>query len=268
MRKIAFVGLLSAFLLGLTGSLQKSMAFPGRDYPKPLNRSSLPDFGVAPELLSTAWLNTVKPLRLTTLRGKVLLLEMWTFSCINCIHILPYVQAWYIKYQKKGLAVIGNHYPEYSFEHEILNIAASVKERGVTYPIAQDNTGATWTAYQNRFWPTIYLIDKVGHIRLRNIGEGSYDAIDDAIKELLDESYPAEVQPEALSDSYVSLIQTTNVYRGPASDSELLGAVDKGSTFVVLEKRNGWYKISYNDGEGYLAADPQRLVFVAGTHAN
>ncbi len=269
MRNIAFVGLIAALLIGVVGSsLQPAAAFPAGDTPKASNRATLPDYGTAPELLSTAWLNTDKPLRLATLRGQVVLLEFWTFSCINCIHTLPYMQEWYMKYREKGLVVIGNHYPEYSFEHELQNIAASLKESGITYPIAQDNAGATWAAYQQRYWPTIYLIDKAGHIRYRAIGEGGYEATEAAINDLLAETYPADVQPAALREPYVALSQTVQVYRKPAPDSELLGSAGKGTAFVVLESREGWYKISYNDGEGYIAANPQQLMFVAGASAN
>lgn len=260
--KLAAVGLLGAIVIGFSGNIQSATGVPNGNEAGLSRDVALPDYGLAPELLSTAWLNTDKPLRLFTLRGRVVLLEFWTFSCINCIHTLPYMQAWYSQYHEKGLSVIGNHYPEYSFEREINNVAASLKERGITYPIAQDNTGKTWAAYNQRYWPTIYVIDKIGHIRFRSYGEGNYENIEQAIKTLLAEESPIEVRAVLPNDSYITLSRSVDVYRQPASGSELLGAVGMGMTFMVLETREGWYKISYNDSEGYIAGDSQGLTYV------
>lgn len=265
MRNVAIVGLLTVILIGLAGSLRRIDAAPNPDDSQPSGRSSLPDYGEAPELLNKAWLNTDKPLRLSTLRGQVVLLEFWTFECINCIHTLPYVQGWYTKYQSKGLMVIGNHFPEFTYERDIQNIATNLKERGLTYPIAQDNEGASWNAYHQRYWPTIYLIDKTGHIRYQSIGEGGYENIELAINDLLKEPYTADKPLARLRESYVSPMKTVRVYRQPATDSEVLGSVGNQMAFVVLETRDGWYRIAYNDGEGYIAADAQQVIFVAGT---
>jgi thiol-disulfide isomerase/thioredoxin len=153
--------------------------------------SNLPNYGPAPELNNSVWLNTDKPLRLADLRGKVVLLEMWTFECINCIHTLPSVRAWYQKYKDQGLVVIGNHYPEFSYEADLSNLKDALVRLDVQYPVAQDNDGATWNAYNNHYWPTIYLIDKQGNIRYEHIGEGLYDATEAAIVDLLKETFPA-----------------------------------------------------------------------------
>jgi thiol-disulfide isomerase/thioredoxin len=152
--------------------------------------SSLPDLGPAPELTNLVWLNTPSPLRLADLRGKVVGLEMWTFDCINCQHVMPYLKAWYGKYKDQGLVIIGNHFPEFSYESDFSNLKNAVTNEGIEYPVAQDNEGATWSAYHNMYWPELYLIDKRGQIRYVHIGEGAYDEIETNIKALLAESYP------------------------------------------------------------------------------
>jgi hypothetical protein len=119
------------------------------------------------------------------------LLEMWTFGCINCQHVLPALKGWHIQYADQGLIIIGNHYPEFSDEADLNNLKAAVAKNGILYPVAQDNDGATWSAYKNEYWPTIYLIDKRGHLRYIHIGEGAYDETEAAIQVLLDEPVPS-----------------------------------------------------------------------------
>ena len=152
--------------------------------------AALPDIGPAPELTNSVWLNTSSPLRLAALRGKVVGLAMWTFDCINCQHVMPYLKSWYGKYKDQGLMIIGNHYPEFSYEADLNNLKTAVVNDGIEYPVAQDNNGATWNAYHNAYWPALYLIDKRGQIRYVHIGEGAYDEIETNIKALLAESYP------------------------------------------------------------------------------
>ena len=154
------------------------------------DKSSLPDLGTAPELTNTTWLNVDAPLRLANLRGKVVLLDMWTFECINCQHVLPALKDWHAKYASSGLVVIGNHFPEFAQEANLDNLKTAVKNDGIQYPVAQDNDGATWQAYKTQYWPTMYLIDKRGHIRYVHIGEGAYDQTEAAIQALLAEAGP------------------------------------------------------------------------------
>jgi thiol-disulfide isomerase/thioredoxin len=153
-------------------------------------RSNLDDLGPAPELTNEVWLNTEAPLRLADLRGKVVLLDMWTFGCINCQHVIPSLRDWHEQYGFKGLMVIGNHYPEFSYEADLENLKKAVNLLDVPYAVAQDNDGDTWRAYDNHYWPTLYLIDKRGHVRYRHIGEGNYAETEAAIQELLEETYP------------------------------------------------------------------------------
>ena len=150
-------------------------------------RADLPDLGAAPELTNKVWLNTDRPLRLADLRGKVVLLDMWTFDCINCRNVIPSLRDWYTKYGNRGLVVIGNHFPEFGYEQDLGNLKNAVQSLNIPYAVAQDNDGVTWNAYQTRFWPTLYLIDKRGHLRYTHIGEGAYGETEQVIQSLLAE---------------------------------------------------------------------------------
>ncbi|MBC8736431.1 thioredoxin family protein [Paraburkholderia sp. UCT31] len=139
----------------------------------------------APELTGiTQWLNS-EPLKLQQLRGKVVLVDFWTYSCINCANTLPYVKSWNQKYKDQGLTVIGVHTPEYPFERDTGNVKTALKRFGISYPVAQDNQYATWNAYNNQYWPAFYLIDKQGHIVYTHFGEGAYAQTEARIQALL-----------------------------------------------------------------------------------
>jgi len=149
--------------------------------------ASLPDLGPAPELTNATWLNVDSPLRLADLRGKVVIVEMWTFGCINCQNVMPSLKEWHSKYKDQGLVIIGNHYPEFSYEEDLTNLKDAIARFDIQYAVTQDNDGATWRAYKNSYWPTLYLIDKQGHIRYVHIGEGRYKETEENIKALLEE---------------------------------------------------------------------------------
>ena len=140
----------------------------------------------APEISGQSWLNSA-PLRLTELRGKVVLVEFWTFGCYNCRNVEPYVKAWHQKYTDKGLVVIGVHAPEFGYERVVANVQRYVRENGIQYPIAIDNDFITWKRYNNRYWPARYLIDKRGIIRYLRVGEGGYQQTEQQIQALLEE---------------------------------------------------------------------------------
>lgn len=143
------------------------------------------DRGPAPELAGVkTWLNS-QPLSLRQLRGKVVLVDFWTYSCINCIRTLPHVARLYETYKNQGLVVIGVHTPEYPFERSTDNVRAATKRFGLTYPVAQDNDYATWNAFRNQYWPAAYLIDQDGRIVHTQVGEGGYAEMDAAVKALL-----------------------------------------------------------------------------------
>jgi cytochrome c biogenesis protein CcdA/thiol-disulfide isomerase/thioredoxin len=141
----------------------------------------------------TQWLNTPgdKPISLASLRGKVVLVDFWTYSCINCQRSLPHVEAWYSRYHADGLDVIGVHTPEFAFEHVVSNIVSAARQLGVRYPIAVDNNYGTWDAYNNMYWPAEYLIDATGQVRHVEFGEGDYGATESLIRDLLVAADPA-----------------------------------------------------------------------------
>ncbi len=147
--------------------------------------SGLPDFGPAPDFQGiTAWLNS-PPLTIGGLRGKVVLIDFWTYSCINCLRALPHVEAWYARYRSRGLVVVGVHTPEFAFEHSLTNVRKAVHRYGVQYPVPLDNGYDTWNAYANQYWPAEYLIDKRGHVRHAHFGEGEYGHTEQLIRTLL-----------------------------------------------------------------------------------
>jgi cytochrome c biogenesis protein CcdA/thiol-disulfide isomerase/thioredoxin len=146
----------------------------------------LQDYGPAPDVRGiSAWINGPK-LNLSRLRGKVVLLDFWTYSCINCLRTLPYLEKWDGLYRKEGLVILGVHTPEFAFEHDLGNVKRAVRDLGVRYPVALDNDYRTWTAYGNRAWPAHYLIDQTGRVREIHIGEGDYDRTERNIRLLLE----------------------------------------------------------------------------------
>jgi len=152
--------------------------------------ASLPSKGLAPELNNEVWYNS-DPLKLADLRGKVVMVEFWTFDCINCKHVIPTLREWHTKYADQGLVIIGVHSPEFDYEKDPNNVQAAIVELGVEYPVTLDNDYTTWRAYGNHYWPASYLIDKAGHIRRLQIGEGGYLQTEAAIQALLAESTPS-----------------------------------------------------------------------------
>ena len=156
----------------------------------PAPSGGLQDYGPAPDFAGIhTWLNTPggRPLSLASLRGKVVLVDFWTYSCINCLRTLPYLEAWDRTYRSRGLVIVGVHTPEFAFEHEISNIRTAAHDLGVKYPIAVDNGYGTWNAYGNQYWPAEYLIDARGHVRDAHFGEGQYSDTENAIRDLLAE---------------------------------------------------------------------------------
>lgn len=141
----------------------------------------------APEFAGiSTWLNS-EPLSMQQLRGKVVLVDFWTFDCINCINTLPFVKSWHDKYKDQGLVVVGVHTPEYAHERSTDNVKSAMKRFDIRYAVAQDNRYATWTAYSNRYWPAAYLINKKGQIVYTHFGEGKYQEIEATIRALLAE---------------------------------------------------------------------------------
>ena len=148
----------------------------------------LPDLGAAPDFTGNQrWFNTPggAPLHLAALRGRVVLVDFWTYTCINCLRTLPFLRGLDAKYRADGLTIVGVHTPEFSFEQDAGNVASAIRSNGLRYPVAQDNRYATWNAYGNQYWPAEYLIDARGHVRHTNFGEGGYHETEQAIRALL-----------------------------------------------------------------------------------
>ncbi|MGL5743412.1 MAG: thioredoxin family protein [Legionella sp.] len=160
-----------------------------------------------------AWINS-PPLHLDALRGKVVLIDFWTYSCINCLRTLPYIKDWYQRYHDKGLVIIGVHTPEFDFEKNLENVSAAVKRYGLLYPVALDNQFVTWNNYSNHYWPAHYLINQKGDVVYTHFGEGSYDVTESNIRFLLgikDVSTFNSTQDNAMAFS-----QTPETYLGYA----------------------------------------------------
>lgn len=176
-----------------------------------LNNSFYP---LAPELIDGGqWFNS-QPLTLNSLRGKVVLIDFWTYTCINCIRTLPYLKSWHEKYKDKGLVIIGVHTPEFEFEKNPDNVEKAIKDFGLEYPIMQDNNYDTWNAYNNRYWPAKYFIDKDGKVRSTHFGEGEYDESEKLIQELLKEAGMLKEDMAVNNPDYSIESRTPETYLG------------------------------------------------------
>ena len=141
----------------------------------------------APELASGEWINS-EPLKLNELRGPVVLIEFWTFGCINCRNTLPFIESWADRYRDKGFIVIGVHSPEFDEERNVDHLRREVASLGIRYPVVTDNDYETWKAYKVEAWPTVFLLDRKGRIRWMHVGEGNYDETERLIQKLLAEN--------------------------------------------------------------------------------
>lgn len=183
----------------------------------------------APEFVGLDdWINS-EPLTMEGLRGKVVLVDFWTYSCINCIRNNPYIEGWYQKYKDQGFVVVGSHAPEFAFEKVKANVEKAVKDQKLSYPVALDNDFSTWSAYQNRSWPTAYLIDAEGNVRRVHEGEGQYVETEEAIRALLlekgaslsgikatDNSNKLPIREDQTAETYTGLRRASNYVGTPA----------------------------------------------------
>lgn len=190
----------------------------------------------------TAWINS-PPLQLNELKGKVILIDFWTYSCINCIRTIPYLKEWYKKYHQKGLEIIGVHTPEFDFEANLDNVNDAVKRNGIHYPVAVDNQFVTWRHFENHFWPAHYLINKKGNIVYEHFGEGAYDVTENNIRFLLDmDSISMPIMPVNEQFEYS---QTPETYLGYARADNSISPVlfnDKVANYIFPKQldTNAW----------------------------
>ncbi|HEY9379109.1 MAG TPA: redoxin family protein, partial [Jiangellaceae bacterium] len=139
---------------------------------------------LAPLDEAAVWLNS-PPLTAESLRGRTVLVDFWTYSCVNWLRTLPYVRAWDERYRDRGLVVVGVHAPEFGFEHDLENVRHAARELGVEYPVVIDNDFAIWRSFGNRYWPAVYLVDRDGQVRFQHFGEEAYEETERAIQRLL-----------------------------------------------------------------------------------
>jgi cytochrome c biogenesis protein CcdA/thiol-disulfide isomerase/thioredoxin len=204
-----------------------------------------------PELSgATAWINS-PPLTPASLRGKVVLVDFWTYSCINCLRTLPYIKAWNDKYKDSGLVIIGVHTPEFPFEKDESNVRKAVRDLGITYPVAMDNNYAIWRNFNNEYWPADYFVDATGYIRFHHFGEGGYEEAEQWIRKLL-----AEANHQPLPDS-ATKIAATGTEAPPDSDD-----VKSPETYIGYERSQNFASpggLNQDDPQLYTAPDQLTL---------
>lgn len=181
----------------------------------------------APEFISGQWLNS-NPLSMSSLKGKVVLVDFWTYTCINCIRTLPALTSWHAKYKDKGLVIVGIHTPEFAFERSKENVESAMKMYGISYPVLQDNDYENWNAYGNRYWPAKYLIDASGRIRYTHFGEGAYEETEKKIQELLLENGVKQLDSIQEEKTQGTLFQgrTPELYLGSSRTEGRVDVVD------------------------------------------
>ncbi len=175
----------------------------------------------APELSKISGYINSEPFKLSDLRGKVVIVDFWTYSCINCIRTIPYLNMWYEKYADDGLVIVGVHTPEFDFEKNPDNVKAAVEKFGIKYPVVQDNDKGTWQAYENRYWPRKYIVDDEGYIRYDHIGEGEYAETESVIQSLLKERAANLGQTASVDSSITKPENVQNVEFGRIYTPEL-----------------------------------------------
>jgi cytochrome c biogenesis protein CcdA/thiol-disulfide isomerase/thioredoxin len=239
----------------IRGNVSNDFSQIGKSLQSPT--SSLPKIGKAPDFMpSGQWYNS-QPLTLKDLRGKVVLVDFWTYSCINCQRTLPYIRTWWDKYKDQGLVIVGVHAPEFEFEKNPDNVAQAIKDFKLQYPIFQDNDFKTWRAYNNHYWPAKYLIDKDGYIRYTHFGEGKYDETEKAIQILLEEAGSSVSEEKISNPETANYARTPETYLGLSRISNFASPekprLDQEITFSVPNKL-GNNKMAYQ-GKWYISAE-------------
>jgi cytochrome c biogenesis protein CcdA/thiol-disulfide isomerase/thioredoxin len=236
--------------------------------------SALPRLGPAPEFSETQrWFNTGvgghsnRPLSLSSLRGHVVLVDFWTYTCINCIRTLPYLKAWDTAYRRDGLTIVGVETPEFAFEHDASNVANAIQQFGLRYPVVQDNRMGTWNAYGNEYWPADYLIDASGQVRYAAFGEGDYEKTETAIRALLAEAgapvggkgHPQGVivpSPQATPETYLGTARAQGWIDGPKAGPHDYGPPPNGRLAVNDFAFSGTWNISEQPALAQSSAHP------------
>jgi cytochrome c biogenesis protein CcdA/thiol-disulfide isomerase/thioredoxin len=226
-----------------------------RDAPAPAT-----DSAAAPEVRGiTEWINS-EPLTLRRLRGKVVLIDFWTYSCVNCLRTLPHLKAWDRAYRDDGLVILGVHAPEFAFERVPANVRKSVQKLGIRYPVALDNDFATWTAYANEYWPAKYLIDRAGRVRYYHYGEGEYEETERLIRRYLGEKVTGDAQ--SVADRTPTFHSTPESYLGYERLARFVGSIlvpDRAASYRFPVAGLGSDELAYS---GRIRVERERLVAV------
>ena len=182
------VAAIAAVIIAIEQVVPRDVASPSSAAATPSSSPASSDRDAIPEPRAiAAWVNS-EPVNFQAQRGKVILVDFWTYSCVNCIRTLPHLKDWNAKYASRGLVIVGIHTPEFNFEKDLDNVRMAIQQYGVTWPVALDNDRATWAAYRNRYWPRKYLADATGKLRYDHIGEGAYLETEEWMRRLLTES--------------------------------------------------------------------------------
>lgn len=231
------------------------------------NQVNFQDYPIAPEIKGIyKWLNS-QPLSLSNLRGKVVLVDFWTYSCINCIRTLPHMNAWHEQYANQGLVIIGVHSPEFYFEKFEENVQNAINQHELKYPVAMDNDFKTWKAYSNKYWPAKYLIDANGFVRYVHFGEGSYDQTENEIRKLLREANLLNENQTILNPAYNQMVDfaqigTPELYFGQSFKRVLFGndqptQINEVKSYVLPANFNS--NLIYLQGDWNAQEDYQQL---------
>ena len=227
--------------------------------------AGLRDYGAAPGFTGIGqWINTPdeRPLTIAGLRGKIVLIDFWTYSCINCLRTLPHLRAWDKTYREQGLQIVGIHTPEFAFEHVEDNVRSAIDRLDLDYAVAMDNDFGTWNAYSNRYWPAKYLIDSRGHIRYAHFGEGAYDTTESHIRALLAERKADLPAPVQIADRTPQARYTPETYLGyeRLSPEQFAGdslAPDKPAAYRFPRRDLAVNEFAYS---GQMTVEEQRVV--------
>lgn len=250
------------------------LIMPKSDSGLPVLSDSMPEFAGI-----TKWLNTPdgKPLTKEDLKGKVVLVDFWTYSCINCIRTQPVLRAWWDAYKDDGFVIVGVHTPEFAFEKVEKNVAEAVQKAKLEYPIALDPDYQTWQAYSNHYWPAGYFFDRQGRLRFMHAGEGEYDKQEDVIRTLLAESGETLEHAPTGADTAPHLLasQTPETYFGARRGSHFanqneFGQVDASTTFTLRDLRKDEWSIdgTWSITEEYALAEQSGDRFTMNVQAN
>ncbi len=169
--------------------------------------------------------------------------------------MIPSLRGWHQQFSDQGLVIIGNHYPEFHFERDINAVKESLVRLDIPYAVLQDNGRETWDAWNNRYWPALYLIDRQGRVRYRHFGEGRYEQTEQAIRDLLREDYDAAISPMAPLPPGLTPTEALNVRSGPGVTHEVIGLIAPGEVYRRHGEQDGWHRIRFQGREGYVSGD-------------